>query len=204
MNRASNSRTIKALATIYFSMFSLSPVVAFALSASSPSAGAVDCSFDRETLLALEYQHFDQDPQNGWRTLAAKGCDKEAAELISDWRERHKDNRYILFWHEGQNRAFFGDYPAAISLFEKSRRPINEDRIGWNLYVDGSVAFLKGDLPKLKAARDRLTVVPKPPEWDEMRGVDGKLFNARWPVNLNVLDGFIRCWGQQYRDAYGC
>jgi hypothetical protein len=177
---------------------------AFVASAIATFSASPDCSFDREALLALDYQAFDQDSKGGWRALAQKGCNRAAADLIRDWREHHRDNGYMLFWHEGQSRAFSGDYRAAIGLFEKSRRPPGEDQIGWNFYVDGSVAFLRGDLPKLRVARVRLTRVPKPLEWDGMRGTDGKLLNASWPVNLNVLDGFIRCWGKRYSDAYGC
>jgi hypothetical protein len=179
-------------------------MLALALSATGPSAIPAGCLFDRDALISLDYRSFDQDPGGGWRALAGKGCDKEAADLIRDWRERHDDSRYILFWHEGQSRAFGGDYRAAIGLFERSRRPAGEDRIGWNFYVDGSVAFLEGNLLKLRAARARLAQMPKPPEWEAMRGVDGKMLNATWPVNLNVLDGFIRCWGKRYREAYGC
>lgn len=185
-------------------MLMLSSALVFALSATGPSAMSADCLIDRDALLSLDYQSFDQDPRGGWRALADRGCDKEAADLIRDWRERHEDRRSILFWHEGQSRAFDGDYPAAIGLFEQSRKPALEDRIGWNFYVDGSIAFLKGDLLKLKAARQRLAAMPKPLEWDGMRGIDGHLLNAKWPVNLNVLDDFVRCWGKRYRDAYGC
>ena len=185
-------------------MLALSSALTFALSASGPSAMPVDCSFDRAAMLALDYRLFDQDKGGGWRALAHSGCDKEAADLIRDWREHHQASEYILFWHEGQMRAFSGDYDTAIGLFEKSRRPNREDQIGWNYYVDGSVAFLRGDLLNLKAARESLAKVQKPIDWDVMRDADGRLLNATWPVNLNVLDGLIRCWGKRYRDAYGC
>lgn len=184
-------------------MLFFSHIVAFALSTTGASPVPADCAYDRDALLKLDYSSFDQNPKGGWRALASKGCNVEAADLIRDWRLQHNDSRYILFWHEGQNRAFNGDYDAAAFLFEKSRRP-TEDRIGWNYYVDGSVAFLRGDMAKLQAARASLARMPKPSDWDTMKGADGKLLNAKWPVNLNVLDGFILCWGQKYRDAYGC
>lgn len=184
-------------------MLTLGHVVAFALSTAGASSMPADCAFNREVLLNLDYRSFDQDTQGGWRALAGKGCYREAADLIRDWRLQHNDSRYILFWHEGQSRAFDGNYQAAVSLFDQSRRPA-EDRIGWNLYVDGSVAFLRGDMPKLQAARSKLAQMPKPLDWDTTTAADGKLLKAAWPVNLNVLDGFIRCWGKRYRDAYGC
>ena len=177
---------------------------AFSLTFTLSSSVPASCSVDREAILALDYQSFDQDPQGGWRSLADMGCNKQAADIIRDWRERHSDSRYILFWHEGQARAFAGEYEAAIKLFDRSRRPTREDRIGWNLYVDGSVAFLRGQRKKVEAARASLARVPKPIGWDEMRGVDGQPLRAPWPVNLYVLDGFIRCWGELYMDAYGC
>ena len=185
-------------------MLALSFALAFALSATEPSPISVDCSFDHAAMLALDYRLFDQDMRGGWRTLAHKGCNKEAADLIRDWREHHKDSKYILFWHEGQMRAFDGDYETAIGLFEKSRRPKEADQIGWNFYVDGSEAFLRGDLMQLTAARENLAKVEKPLDWDAMRGAGGRLLNLAWPVNLDVLDGFIRCWGKRYKDAYGC
>jgi hypothetical protein len=184
-------------------MLTLSHVVALTLSAAGASSMPADCAFDREALLQLDYRSFDQDIKGGWRALAGKGCNREAADLIRDWRLQHKDSRYILFWHEGQSRAFDGDYEAAVDLFEQSRRSA-EDRIGWNFYVDGSVAFLRGDMAKLQAARANLAQMPKPLDWDTMKGANGKLLKVAWPVNLNVLDGFIRCWGKRYRDAYGC
>lgn len=182
------------------------PEALLALAAATASTGDVDrdCLFDREAMLALDERSFDQNPAGGWRELAARGCDAQAADLIRDWRETHRSSSPILFWHEGQNRAFVGDYAAAKVLFARSRRPAGTDGIGWNHYVDGSIAFLDGDLPKLRSARHALSMLPKPDHWDAMRGADGQLLHASWPVNLHVLDGFVRCWGDAYRDAYGC
>ena len=28
--------------------------------------------------------------------------------------------------------------------------------------------------------------------------------NLKWPLNLDVLDGLIACFGQPYNKAYGC
>lgn len=181
------------------------PFLALLMSAAAPAPAALqDCSYDRAAMLALDYRSFDQTPGHGWRALAARGCDGQAAELIRKWREHHRESRTILFWHEGQSRAFTGDYPAAIALFERARKAPQDDRIFWNLYVDGSVAFLKGDRARLQAARDALAAKSRPEDWDAMKGTDGKPLNAPWPVNLAVLDGFLRCWGKPYREAYGC
>lgn len=169
---------------------------------------AADCRYDRPAMLALAQQAFDQDMDGGWRALSKRGCEAEAADLIRDWRAAHPSDHpdaKILFWHEGQMRAEIGQTRQAIALFERSRKPAEVDRAwGWNLYVDGSIAFLRGDRAGLKRARAALAVLPKPPELANARGPDGKPMTIRWPMNLNVLDGFLRCWGQSYHNAYGC
>lgn len=164
--------------------------------------GSDPCAYDRGRLLALDQKAFDQDLQGGWRVLTENPrCYVAAADLIRDYREAHDSTDSILFWHEGQMRAFAGQSEAAIELFEKSRHK-EPDWTGWNLYVDGSVAFLRHDRSALQAARDKLAALPKPPDWPPT-GPDGKPFNVPWPPNLNVLDGFIACFDQIYEKAYG-
>lgn len=168
-------------------------------------AAAPDCRYDRTAMLALDQQAFDQDMDGGWRALSKRGCMAQAADLIRDWRGAHpsdKPDASILFWHEGQMRAELGQTRQAIALFEQSRKPAEMDRgWGWNLYVDGSIAFLRGDRAGLERARAALAVLPKPPELADARGPDGKPMMVRWPMNLNVLDGFLRCWGQSDRKS---
>ncbi|MEP6634095.1 MAG: hypothetical protein ABJA62_07785, partial [Luteimonas sp.] len=167
---------------------------------------------ERERLLALNENDFDQDLSGGgagWRAVAAKaGCEIAAANLIRDYRERHSSEETIIYWHEGQMRAFGNDYVAAIALFEKSRKPKEQDGAGWNEYVDASIAFLERDMHALKQARDALSAVKASPEFDLKDGVfeipnnSGKPFKMRWPPNIDVLDGLIKCFEKSYRDAY--
>jgi hypothetical protein len=112
-------------------------------------------------MLALDQSAFDQDPEGGWRQIASRnGCKAEAADLIALYRERQKSRSPILYWHEGQLRASLGQTAAAIALFEMSRKP--KDMLGWNAYVDASIAFLKNDKEALVEARERLLSTPKP------------------------------------------
>ncbi|MBO9712576.1 MAG: hypothetical protein J7495_06660 [Sphingomonas sp.] len=187
-------------------------VFASLLLVSAPQA--VDCRYDREHLIAMDQRSFDQDLTGGWRALAAKGCDREAADLVRDWRVAHKAEDGILYWHEGQLRADAGDYAAAAPLFEKSRKPgTNGYDRAWNLYVDGSIAFVRGDRAGLEAVRAKLAAVPRPADFqEEARGPDGKPillpdgtpWRVQWPLNLDVLDGLLGCWGKPYAEAYGC
>ena len=151
----------------------------------------------------MPYLAFDQDLTGGWRPLAERGCERAAADLIRDYRTANGSTQFTLFWHEGQLRADAGQTAAAAALFERSRRPAAEDLIGWNHYVGGSIAFLRRDRPGLEAARARLAALPKPAGFDP-RGPDGKPRPNAWPLNLRVLDGFRRCWGQPYKAAYRC
>lgn len=173
-----------------------------------------DCGHDRTALLALDQDSFDQDLKGGWRALSAKGCTREAADLIRDWRIAHKAEDTILYWHEGQLRAEIDETEAAIALFRQSYKPADQDYGGsWRPYVDGSIAFLRRDRAGLEAERARLAALPRPVDFEEeAKGPDGKPilmpdgkpWRISWPPNLNVLDRLLRCWGKPYREAYSC
>ena len=174
------------------------------------SAPVPACSHDREALLALDQQAFDQDRNGGWRPLVESGCYAEAAELIAAYRERHGNQATILYWHEGQLRAMAGETTAAVALFNRARHPGgNALDASWNLYVDGSVAFLNRDRPALLAARDASAAMERP---DTISVVveDGTAHDVplpagiRWPPNLHVLDGLLACYAEPYAIAYAC
>lgn len=170
------------------------------------------CGVDAErlaALLALDQQAFDQDFTGGWRTVAARdGCDTATADLIEVWRDHspNKTSDSILHWHAGQMRAHAGETDAAIALFNASR---SESR-AWNLYVDASIAFLRGDRPALEAARAELaTLTPSEELQAARRSImadnpeivfpDGFV---EQPQNLNVVDRFLACFGGSYAGAY--
>ncbi|KPN09933.1 hypothetical protein AN652_14365 [Xanthomonas arboricola pv. pruni] len=181
------------------------------------SEGAVaqpaECGFDKVKMLALEQDKFDQDVSSGgggWRAVAAKpGCEVAAADLIKEYREVHSDSSSLLFWHEGQLRAFAGHYEDAIPLMEASRQPTEKDLAGWNPYVDATVAFLRHDASALVAAQKKLNAVPASPElppvkdgYIEMSMDNGKKVKMRWPVNADVVDGLVSCLNKSYMEAY--
>lgn len=71
-------------------------LASLALAAAAATGGGPACEHDRAVLLALDQPAFDQDMQGGWRALAAKGCELEAAELIRLWRDAHGATDTIL------------------------------------------------------------------------------------------------------------
>lgn len=179
-------------------------LTALLLALADPPAGK--CAYDRSAMLALDQNAFDQDMKGGWRRLADAGCDEAASDLLRDYRIEHPglSLNSILYWHEGQMRAFAGQYARAIPLFDQSRHTGN-DPWCWNLYVDGGIAFLKHDRAGLQTARDKLAVWPRPSGFTEDQ-VDptGEKFKVIWPPNLDVLDAFLRCFTASYGQAYAC
>lgn len=110
-------------------------------------------------------------------------------------------------WHEGQVRAELGETDAAISLMERARHaPVehgfNQD--DWNIYVDATIAFLRGDKASLLRARERLANFPWPVghSYTDEKGVRHTTRPPNWPPNLNVVDGLVRCFGHPYAEAY--
>lgn len=173
-------------------------------------AAAPDCTHDRERLLALDEDAFDQDMRGGWRPLGGRpGCELAAADLLRDYRARHGSTAGILFWHEGQLRAFAGQRAQAATLMEASRRaPGVPDGGGWNPYLDATVAYLRGDRAAFDAARARLAALPPVAEAGVKDGVmetdlpDGSKMRMRWPPNIDVVDGLGKCFDKPYGEAY--
>ena len=188
----------------------------FAASCATPQPGNT-CAYDKGTLLSLDEQTFDQDLSNGgggWRALAGKpGCELTAADLLAEYRAAHPSSSPILAWHEGQLRATAHQYDRAIPLLKSSRQQPSEDMTGWNYYVDATVAFLSGDKERLVRARTQLASVPYPANAGMPPFKDGYIevpaqggmpaMKVRWPPNIDVVDGLVRCFGKPYAEAYG-
>ena len=105
-----------------------------------------------------------------------------------EWPISETGEMSILYWHEGQLRAFAGDEEGAAYLFEQSLNTPETSHYGWDEYVRGSIAFLRSDLGALEAAREAMA---------------GKTSPGYGDLNLGVLDGLIACFGRSYKEAYG-
>lgn len=172
---------------------------------STPEEPAMRCAFDQAAMLALDRIAFDQDPERGWRILERRQCLAEAADLIRDWRTANAPEDGVLSWHEGQIRADLGQDDAAIRLFQAAKRPKEIDaKWGWNHYVEATIAFVRRDRAAFMKSRSALASLPRPAELSRTVGPDGKPRTVSWPMNLNVLDDLLRCWGKTYRVAYRC
>jgi hypothetical protein len=163
-------------------------------------ASADNCVYDRTRLLALNMAEFDQDLDGGWRAVANQsGCFNAAADLIRDYHAALQEKSFLLYWHEGQVRAISGDYAAALPLFEMSYNTQN-DTIGWNLYVDATIAFVKRDKTALAKAYFALANLPVPV--NAQLDQNGNSIADSWPPNLSVVEDLLACFDQQYLEAY--
>ena len=164
-----------------------------------------ECVHERDAMLELDLVTFDQTEGKGWRPLYDAKCFVEAAELLRDWRAKHGDQNPVLPWHEAQMWAFGGHNELALPMFENTHRHGEGTYdVAWNLYVDGTLAFLRRNKPALEAAITELAAIPQPPGWGNAVGADGKPISLPWPQNLGVLQGLLRCWEQPYAVAYVC
>jgi hypothetical protein len=202
MSRPFPPGTLLALPLLWLLVIGL--LTPLTTSAGSPSRHDASCTYDHDAMLELDQVAFDQDMAGGWRLLASEpGCEAVAADLIRDYREHHDSSATILLWHEGQMRASAGQTESAIELFSASYGE-GEDPIGWNLYVDASIAFLEGDRERLEAVRADKAGLPEPDDY-ELRDADGNPVDLPWPPNLPAVDRLLDCFEEDYATAYqGC
>lgn len=129
----------------------------------------------------LSPYEFDQ-TDKGWPALDSEGKYLEAAEAIKFYIDSNKDkianqnevSIQTLFFHAGQEYAMEGGeyYPRAIEMMKKSYKSSES----WNIYVNGSIAFLSADQSKLKVCSDELA---------KLASTDNEL-----AANANILRAF--------------
>lgn len=185
--------------------------------AEPPVAGP--CAYDREAMLRLDRNTFDQDDNLGWRKLANRPeCRTAAADLVALYIEAHHEELARVWqvpsfkWHEATTRAFAGDIPRAIDLMHQSLKPEVGPKafegwtayaLPWNDYVKATIAFLERDVDGLAKARERLAAAPAPDDSSPSDRSATSGVAASWPPNLGVVDGLIACFNRPYIEAYG-
>jgi major membrane immunogen (membrane-anchored lipoprotein) len=172
------------------------------------------CVPDADKMMSLKYAAFDQDPSGGWRSLATQtGCDGAIADLIARYRKskgKEPGQADTLAWHEAQARAMAGETDRAIKLFQQPPQDAPPETspygVADGLYRTATIAFLQNDKPALEAARTKLAAVPEPADFAELKAsIRKKMPGAAppaWPMNLDVVDGLIACFGKPYKQAY--
>jgi hypothetical protein len=151
----------------------------------------------------------------GWRSIGndKKGCELAAADIIAAYHARLLDEAAGLEWHEAQGRALGGQHEQALDLFKRVlahyQSKTGDDRFEENvLKAEATVAFMERDLPRLQRARDRLAALPMPEGFAEGLARFKAQYPDKsppvWPFNLDMVDGFVRCFGKPYAEALLC
>jgi hypothetical protein len=162
------------------------------------TAASVDqsrCGLTEADLIAnrkLTWREFDQDSsvQNNWRSLVKRNCDEAVVHAYADYLvygpvpEGERWQTTARF-HLGQSLAHAGRNQEAAQIIATARREKEEGEMRWNLYIQGTYAFLVGDRPGLTKAFEALKTQPGPS-------------NA---INAGVLAGLLACWNKPYRQA---
>lgn len=177
--------------------------------APAPTSTPETCAYDRDVMMALTADAFDQDVNGGWRPLGNRDeCRETAAVLLADYRETRRgdltsDQLHNNYWHEGQIRAALGqrDHAVRLLLAGVSPDPMGD---GKENYALGTVAFLLRDRAALQAARDRLATTPPTPDFERSAQEFETKYGVKlkWPLNLDVLDGLLACFDKPYDQAY--
>jgi hypothetical protein len=104
---------------------------------------------------------FDQTTA-GWSSLDQEGKYLEAAEAIELYVHKNLDSIanqskvsvQTMFFHAGQEYAMAGpeQYQKAIAMMKNSYKK----DLSWNMYVDGSIAFLSGNALMLEESAESL------------------------------------------------
>lgn len=125
-----------------------------------------------DSLMALDFEAFDQDMQGGWRYYANQKKFGVAASLIESYLERHPEmsdfQKGVMSWHAGQLLAMDGQEARAIPLMEKSRKE-SDDFMLWNSYLDATIAFLKKDRPTFEANLQAVAAMSNNPNLPVLR-----------------------------------
>lgn len=188
----------------------------FAAMGEDAAAHVRRCGVDTDEvnrLIGLDPWAFDQDREGGWRVVARReGCEPAGAALIETYLhfapQLDAQSFSILRWHAGQMHASSGETEAAIAWFSAAKKPGDD---AWNLYADATIAFLEEDRDAAETARAALAALA-PGEAEQAARRQAIADNPHitfpdgfvtQPMNLNVVDKLLACWGQPYTQAYG-
>lgn len=174
------------------------------------SRGSLAASFDDcamtedqlEQMMSLSFRAFDQDMNGGWRLFYDKGCYANAAKLLRTYVERKPElaeKQRILILHTGQLSAMAGEYEQALHYLRWDLRLPKQINVKMDseAFLLAHIAFISNDYASLVEARKRINQQePFPDTNDWPQWLRGK------KANLDVVDGFLHCFGQSFAEAY--
>ena len=115
---------------------------------------------ERQRLMSLDFEAFDQDMQGGWRTFANEEQFELAADLIVEYLGLHQDlddgQLSVMNFHVGQMYALAGENAKAVPYMKASKK--TNDVMAWNAYVDATIAFLEKNKEMMEIKRKELEI----------------------------------------------
>lgn len=100
--------------------------------------------------MGLSYEAFDQTEGQGFRVLA-KDCQDEAVALLKNYIIINQAEQASLRWHIAQLLGELGRHEEAILYAKSTFREAESGPFKWNEYVQGYVAYWRGDVATLDA-----------------------------------------------------
>ena len=148
---------------------------------------------DKTEILKLTYMEMDQSPDTGFRPIADRGDYESAASIIDTYLEG-KDGltalqKGYLHLHASQLWAFHGDDTKSIAHIEQAFvRPLPADfHQTYNIYIEGTRAFMLGDIEAVRKARDQAKAMNN--------------LSYRDSTFLDSLEELSKLEGMTYREA---
>jgi hypothetical protein len=143
---------------------------------------------------------FDQSSA-GWRFLADRGCYRGAAAVIRRYIAARSaaltpPERAILYFHLAQMLASTGDRTAALSALDLSQRASAQQSkrfASWDVYVQGTIAFLR---------QDRRSLIDAITGLEETAAGQAGTAKLVTDLNLATLRGLRDCFAKDYSVAY--
>jgi hypothetical protein len=169
--------------------------VAPPIASTGAAPARAECRLSEADLIAnrsLTWQQFDQEATTpaSWRALMARQCYDSAVRAYADYlaygpiptSERWQTSARF---HLGQSLASAGRTHEAARIIATARRETEVGGLRWNLYVQGTYAFLTRDRDGLANALTELKL-------------QAGQSNA---INAGVLSGLLHCWDKPYQEA---
>jgi len=121
---------------------------------------------NRDVLLSLPWQQFDQTLNSGWRVYSARHEYRLAADVIEIYLKQHQEltirQRAVSHFHAGQMRVRDGRTQAGLTHMKQALAPDNTPGLSddWNIMVSAHIAFLTDDRATLVALKEQVASLP--------------------------------------------
>ena len=121
---------------------------------------------ERDVILSLPWQQFDQTLNSGWRVYSARREYRAAADAIEVYLKQHPGltvrQRAVSHFHAGQMRVYDGRTEPGVAHMKQALVPEGTPGLSddWNIMVSAHIAFLALDRATLVALQAQAAALP--------------------------------------------